>query len=85
VQAGLPAAENVPAGHVVHVDGELAPTTGEAHPAAQSWHVALLVAPSTSEYVPLRHGVHAELPARLYVPTGQMLHVVFSIAPTAEE
>jgi hypothetical protein len=70
---------------MVHVDAELAPTTADAHPAAQSWQEALLLAPSASEYVPLQHGVQEGLPAKLKVPTGHMLHVVFSIAPTAEE
>ncbi len=85
MHAALPATADVPAGQMAQVDALIDPSTGEAYPAEQSWQEVFPAAASISEYVPARQGVHVALPASLYVPTGQMVHVEFSLAPRMGE
>ena len=85
MQLVLPGTEKLPAGHMAQVDALLDPTTGDAYPAEQSWQELFPAPPSTSAYVPVLQGVHVALPASLNVPTGQMVHVEFSLAPRMGE
>ena len=81
MHAALPAIADVPAGQIAQVDELIEPSTGEAYPAEQSWQELLPAPPSSSVNVPAPQRVHVALPAALYVPTGQMVHVEFSLAP----
>jgi hypothetical protein len=70
---------------MAQVDALLDPTTGDAYPAEQSWQELFPAPPSTSAYVPVLQGVHVALPVSLNLPTGQMVHVEFSLAPRMGE
>lgn len=55
-------------------------------PAGHVRHVVLLVAPTTLEYLPATHTVHALLPdVVVYVPAGHVAHVDGSVALTIGE
>jgi hypothetical protein len=70
---------------MAHVSDELAPAAAEALPAVHWRHVELLVASSTSEYVPAMQAVQLVLPCKEYVPAGHMVHVSDEFAATMAE
>jgi hypothetical protein len=79
MQLGLPAAEYVPFGHPMHVDGDVAPAADDAFPA---WHSSHVADPGSTEYAPAGHSVQLALPCAEYAPAGHMAQVDWLVALT---
>jgi hypothetical protein len=82
MQLGLPAAEYVPFGHPMHVEGDVAPAANEAFSA---WHSSHVADPGSTEYAPAGQGVQLGLPGAEYAPAGHMAQVSLASAPEVLE
>ena len=75
----------VPGLHSWQAEAVLAPDELENFPASQLRHVAMLVAPATSEYFPAAQDVQDVADVAEYRPAGQMRHVSGVMAAKALE